>query len=45
MYMHLGDDYTVFLNEVIAIVNIDGLIDRSVKDIIDLAQAEKNFAA
>ncbi|ADI00812.1 MAG TPA: DUF370 domain-containing protein [Syntrophothermus lipocalidus] len=43
MYMHLGDDYTVFLNEVIAIVNIDGLIDRSVKDIIDLAQAEKKL--
>jgi len=43
MYMHLGEDYTVFLGEIIAIVNIDGLLDKSVKDIIDLAQAEKKL--
>jgi len=43
VFIHLGEDYTIFLDKVIAVINIEGPLDRSVKDIIDLAQVEKKL--
>ncbi len=43
MFIHLGEDYTVFLQEIIAIISLEGPRDKSVRDIIDLAQAEKKL--
>lgn len=43
MYIHLGNDYMVSLAEIIAIVNVEPPISSSVKDIIELAIAEKNI--
>ena len=43
MFIHLGSDRMVALADVIAIINVDAPIAESVRDIIQLAIADKKI--
>jgi len=45
LYLHLGNDFLISGREVIAIINVDPIeeIDRTVKDIIELGEAERKL--
>ncbi len=43
MFIHLGSDQMIPIEKVVAILNIDSYINISLKEIIDLAVAEKTL--
>ncbi|MGE5423048.1 MAG: extracellular matrix regulator RemB [Ignavibacteriales bacterium] len=43
MYIHLGSDEMLPIGDIIAIINIDPPISNSIKEIIDLAVAERTL--
>jgi len=45
MFLHLGNDFLLSSEEIIAIVNLDNsqTLDRSTKDIIELGAAERRL--
>lgn len=43
MFIHLGSDHMVALADVIAIINVDEPIAESIRDIIQLAIADKKI--
>jgi len=43
MFIHLGSDQMISADKVVAIINIDSYINITLKEIIELGQAEKNL--
>ncbi|MGI6551093.1 MAG: extracellular matrix regulator RemB [Syntrophomonadales bacterium] len=43
MFIHLGSDHMISSRDIIAILNIDSYINISLKEIIEIAIAERNF--
>ncbi|MDR1617388.1 MAG: DUF370 domain-containing protein [Syntrophomonadaceae bacterium] len=43
MYVHLGNNYTVPLKEIITIVNLQNPLSENMKDIIEQARLEKKL--
>ncbi len=43
MFIHLGSDHMIPAEDIIAILNIDSYINVSLKEIIEISVAERNF--
>lgn len=41
MFVHLGSDFMINTDQIIAIINIDEIMNNSIKDIIDIGVIEK----